>query len=603
MAVGYLASSESHTGTSGSTGGASFSWSHDPGGTPRGVLVFVFTHETIQNIDAVTYGGAALTKIGQASHTSGESGFCAAYFLGANVPLGTQTVLVDRGIFNAEMYAVCVTAGANADTETAGLVTLVGNSAVLLADVDDGHTAGQPASVRFAGLFSGLTSPPAATSGSAVVQSIDYGAQSAAVARETVAGVGSRTVGFSSGTSDDRAFLAVAIRELPGSGPTGDTLLVGGGSLTTTAAKTGYGLPVVAGGGALAASASKTARGLTALIGGGLITVTGAAGTLAKFGDTLLTGGGALIAVGGKGVRAVTAVFGGGALVDTGRKGGRGQTALPGGGALSAVTRKGALTATTVVGGGLLQSIAYKGGFAVSAVTGGGSLTASARKAALAATNVVGGGALTAIGQAVGAVHTVLAGGGALIATGRKGARELATTAGGGALTAVGRAARYGLTALAGGGGVTTEGTSESVLRVPARIVVTVRRGLSEIKAAVRPPILGRLIVRARSNAGMIRVTRTAAMNYVNQPVTLDVEVFGTNGALANSADMYAAIMEPDSSGKTRHACTGSGWTNPETGKYTYTFTPTRPGVWRIEFTSYTPPSTSTVAVEVSSLG
>jgi hypothetical protein len=46
MAVAHSAASESHTGTTGSTNQASFSWTHVQSGTPQGVLVFVHTIKT-----------------------------------------------------------------------------------------------------------------------------------------------------------------------------------------------------------------------------------------------------------------------------------------------------------------------------------------------------------------------------------------------------------------------------------------------------------------------------------------------------------------------------------------------------------------------------
>src|SRR3989304_6406980 len=89
-AVAHDAASESHAGTTGSTNQASFPWPHTPAGTPRGVLVNVFTRSATQTVTGVTYGGVAMTAVagGVAVDTGGEPGRGDAFFLGAAVPPG-----------------------------------------------------------------------------------------------------------------------------------------------------------------------------------------------------------------------------------------------------------------------------------------------------------------------------------------------------------------------------------------------------------------------------------------------------------------------------------------------------------------------------------
>src|SRR3989338_6515570 len=86
-AVAHDAASESHTGTTGSTNQASFTWTHTPAGTPRGVLVYVFTRSATLTVTGVTYGGIAMTAVagGAAVDTGGEPGRVDAFFLGASV--------------------------------------------------------------------------------------------------------------------------------------------------------------------------------------------------------------------------------------------------------------------------------------------------------------------------------------------------------------------------------------------------------------------------------------------------------------------------------------------------------------------------------------
>lgn len=218
MAVAFDASSESHTGTTGSSNQASFSWTHTPVGTPRGVLVFIINLDTATGVNAsVTYGGVSVPAVsgGVAADTAGEVGRCGAFFLGSGIPTGAQTITVNRDNNALVVYAVAATVTATTNTEvyTPGIVLLQEDGTLAVQAVDDGSPGTN--SVRFAAGMSGLASPPAVGTGSTSLQTIDIGAQGAAFCRETTAGQGARNVGFSSATSDDRAFVHLAVREIP----------------------------------------------------------------------------------------------------------------------------------------------------------------------------------------------------------------------------------------------------------------------------------------------------------------------------------------------------------------------------------------------------
>lgn len=214
-AIAYDAGSESHTGTSGSASEASFSWTHTPVGTPKGALVFVFTNADADYITSVTYGGTTMTRVsgGQAIDTAGEAGRTDTFFLGSSVPTSSQTVTVTRTNNTTVMYATAMTVTADRDTETTGFVLLQNNQTLAEQSVDDGSPGSN--SVRFAGINSGLPDVPAAGTNSTVVAGIDLGARVVQVVRETTAGQGARSIGFSSGTSDDVAAVHVAVREVP----------------------------------------------------------------------------------------------------------------------------------------------------------------------------------------------------------------------------------------------------------------------------------------------------------------------------------------------------------------------------------------------------
>lgn len=224
MAVAYDAQSESHTGTTGNTGSPNpFTWTHTPVGTPRGVLVFVFTIASATQCTGVTYGGTAMTAVPYVGFDSDtEPGGVQAFYLDSPTS-GAQTVSVSRS-GTATMYAVAFTVTAATGTEigpnvytqggssanTNASTTGTGTGTVGLISVDDGSPPTN--SLRFMGQYYGGASVLAAGSGSTAGPSIDFGQYVAATYRETTAGTGSRNVGSASGT-DDRGVIALSVRE------------------------------------------------------------------------------------------------------------------------------------------------------------------------------------------------------------------------------------------------------------------------------------------------------------------------------------------------------------------------------------------------------
>jgi len=245
MAVGFDASSESHTGTTGSTSQASFSWSHS-GGTPKGVLVFTFVNADADDATGVTYGGVSLTAVsgGRAVDTTGEPRECKAWFLGSSIPTGTQTVEVTRNNNSNEMYAAAITVTAASDKDTA-----VHEAGILLTQADQGisvrnPTDGSPGtnSMRFAAINSAIntystTLPSTLTMGilyvntffSTALQHIDFGNNVIGVVRETTAGQGARNIGWTSMDNDDVAAVYLAVKEVTAAPSTSIKDLIGVG--------------------------------------------------------------------------------------------------------------------------------------------------------------------------------------------------------------------------------------------------------------------------------------------------------------------------------------------------------------------------------------
>lgn len=216
MAVAFLNTSESHTGTTGSASQASFTWNHgNAGDTPKGVLIFTFVNLNADDALSVTFGGVNVPAVsgGRAVDTATEPGDCKAWFLGSGLPTGVQAVVVNRTNNANVMYAAANSVSAAADTEVylAGIVLLQEDRALTQQSVDDGSPGTN--SVRFAGCNYGGMNFPAAGTNSTTQQFIDFGARTIGVVSETVAGQGSRLVGFTD-ASDDVAAVHLAVREV-----------------------------------------------------------------------------------------------------------------------------------------------------------------------------------------------------------------------------------------------------------------------------------------------------------------------------------------------------------------------------------------------------
>lgn len=206
-----------HDAFSQGAGTGTISWTHTPVGTPSGVLVFVIREDTDaslaeDDIVSVTYGGTALTAVsgGFAIDSSGEPGYCKAFFLGSSVPTGAQTVIVVATTGGHIAGAITVTSVG--DTAATGVVLLQGDGTLSEQSVNDG-SPGSP-SMRYAAGFSGLNSPPSVGANSTSLLSNDNGTDGQVICRETTAGQGARSIGFSSGSTDDRAFVHLAVVEV-----------------------------------------------------------------------------------------------------------------------------------------------------------------------------------------------------------------------------------------------------------------------------------------------------------------------------------------------------------------------------------------------------
>lgn len=252
MAIAFDAVSESHSDTFGSSFEASFSWTHTPVGTPKGILIFTFVNANADDATSVTYGGVTVNAVsGGRTSTSnsggggGQPGDCKAWFLGSGIPTGSQTVVVNRTNNGNPIYAVAisVTSGADSAVHEAGIVLINSDGSSLS---EQSITDGSPGinSLRFAAVNAGFPywnkDPDAGFlsdnvlpgnnsiwinnttlfTGENAIGIMDYGTRGCGVVRESAAGQGSRSVGFSASStafpppSYGRAVVYLAVKEV-----------------------------------------------------------------------------------------------------------------------------------------------------------------------------------------------------------------------------------------------------------------------------------------------------------------------------------------------------------------------------------------------------
>lgn len=213
------------------TTNANYSWTHTPSGTPRAVVVFAFSQQGTPDDTGATYGGTAMGLMSYyAADTDTEVGTIRAYFLD-NVASGAQTVQVNgvSTTINKKGVAITVTALGASEIHEPGVITQGGSSQNTAAttsgtgtgasnqqNVDDGSPGTN--SLRMAGGYWGSATPPAAGADSTSQHNADATAWGTHFVTETTVGQGSRPVGFATGTTDDRAVVFLAVREVPAAG-------------------------------------------------------------------------------------------------------------------------------------------------------------------------------------------------------------------------------------------------------------------------------------------------------------------------------------------------------------------------------------------------
>lgn len=194
-------------------------WTHTPVGTPRGAVVLIQQTGTASDFvnGAVTYGGVAMTRVptnGFAQDTSVEAASVYAYFVGAGLPTGAQTVSIDHdnGIFGTK-HAICVTLTGAADLEVVASAKLENDAANPSVSLDSGARV----AIKLFNLYSGQNALASITNPAGItrVSALKYAAGNFChvYGYRTTPGTGSETVSQTA-TSDDVAMIGLAISEV-----------------------------------------------------------------------------------------------------------------------------------------------------------------------------------------------------------------------------------------------------------------------------------------------------------------------------------------------------------------------------------------------------
>lgn len=207
MAVAYDAFSAA-------SGTTTFSWTHTPVGTPRGVTVFIVQDISgVDQITGVTYGGVAMTEIALSPllKTGGEPAVTYGYHLGSAIPTGAQTVAVTVSGGTDAKRAVCVSVTAAGDTEVQDTTTIQSNA---LTDPSGTLSLGAVSCFCWEAFYSGLGSAGGITplTGWTSRDEHDFGVDMAGFYTYDTVGTADVTIGYTA-SSDDCNLIGVAIKE------------------------------------------------------------------------------------------------------------------------------------------------------------------------------------------------------------------------------------------------------------------------------------------------------------------------------------------------------------------------------------------------------
>ncbi len=194
------------------------SWTHTPTGTPRGVVVFIYSEEPTDFVTGVTYGGTSMTETSGSPNLKAttETMSVYAYFLGASVPTGAQTVQISvNGDGVANYFATAFTITAAADTVIQDVDGTINSSSSTNPSVT--LSLGGLTSWCAIGFASGIAAPANITplTNWTSTAEADFGAMTGGAYRYNTVSTADVTAGWTQ-AADDAVAITIAITESGG---------------------------------------------------------------------------------------------------------------------------------------------------------------------------------------------------------------------------------------------------------------------------------------------------------------------------------------------------------------------------------------------------
>jgi hypothetical protein len=192
------------------TTGDPWTFTHTPGGTPKGVVLLIcHVGSTTDFISGVTYGGVALTRVIRRTDAAAEPGDSDIWFLGSSIPTGAQTVSIDLSSDTAEDFLfTCVTLLADDNTAVVDSDGINDDAANPSVTLNYGGAFCQSLAVLYSGLPNETDITPNSNCGT--LQSDDFGANVYMVIAQGIGGTSDFAIGVTAAL-DDCAYTAVAI--------------------------------------------------------------------------------------------------------------------------------------------------------------------------------------------------------------------------------------------------------------------------------------------------------------------------------------------------------------------------------------------------------
>lgn len=184
-----------------------------PNATPQGVALAVVHGVTAtKHAQSVTYGGVAVPLIVEAVDTVTEPGNASLWFLGSGVPSGVQTVSIDLDSATADdIHFVLWQLSGAADLEVIDFDEINENAANPTVTL---QSAGRN-KICLAAMYGGGAAPGGTlATENTLDHTFDLGAFYSQTCYESTVDNADHTIGWSTLTSDDLAFVAIAVSEV-----------------------------------------------------------------------------------------------------------------------------------------------------------------------------------------------------------------------------------------------------------------------------------------------------------------------------------------------------------------------------------------------------